>query len=182
MFIIKHKCEDPAALRRQYPSAAIIDVTSNAPDEMVRLSPFYPHGGIPVPFSNGWTAPSVESVWQGLKVFERADIDTSLFGRRRGWCRKRTQRQFGRTKGHRKGVRGAELLDYVTARRLIYLPTYRWMLENRASDQLARIRELAEKGTVILLDYDTNADVYNTSSPLSHASLIKTYIEGNYPA
>ena len=34
---------------------------------------------------------------------------------------------------------------------------------------------------VVLLDYNTNPDVWNPKSPLSHASLIKAYIEGNYP-
>ena len=34
---------------------------------------------------------------------------------------------------------------------------------------------------VVLLDYNTNPDPYNPKSPLSHASLIKAYIEGNYP-
>ena len=38
-----------------------------------KLSPFYPHGGIPVPFSEGVTATCVEAVWQGLKVFESAE-------------------------------------------------------------------------------------------------------------
>ena len=31
------------------------------------------------------------------------------------------------------------------------------------------------------LDYDTNADVENAKKPLSHASLIKAYVEGVYP-
>ncbi|MGN0088780.1 MAG: DUF6939 family protein [Candidatus Limimorpha sp.] len=44
------------------------DVTSQARDGLVRLSPFYPHGGIPVPFSEGYTAACVEGIWQGLKV------------------------------------------------------------------------------------------------------------------
>lgn len=43
------------------------------------LSPFYPHGNIPVPFSENTFAYSVEGIWQGLKVFESADIDTSKF-------------------------------------------------------------------------------------------------------
>ena len=33
----------------------------------------------------------------------------------------------------------------------------------------------------MLLDYDTNADVENAKKPLSHASLIKAYVEGIYP-
>ena len=32
------------------------------------LSPFYPHGGIPIPFSGSVTSQSVEGIWQGLKV------------------------------------------------------------------------------------------------------------------
>ena len=46
---------------------------------MKKLSPFYPHGGIPVPFSESVTAMCVEAVWQGLKVFENCGIDTELF-------------------------------------------------------------------------------------------------------
>jgi hypothetical protein len=33
--------------------------------------------------------------------------------------------------------------------------------------------------TVVLLDYDTNEDIENSSKPLSHASLIKNYILNN---
>lgn len=31
---------------------------------------------------------------------------------------------------------------------------------------------------MILLDYDTNENVEDASKPLSHASLIKAYVEG----
>ena len=51
---------------KKYPNAIIADVTSQAKDGLVKLSPFYPHGGIPVPFSDGMTATCVEAVWQGL--------------------------------------------------------------------------------------------------------------------
>ena len=60
---------------KKYPNAIIADVTSQAKDGLVKLSPFYPHGGIPVPFSDGMTATCVEAVWQGLKVFEGADVE-----------------------------------------------------------------------------------------------------------
>ena len=50
----------------------ILDLTSKAAEPWVRFSPFYPHGDIPVPFSAGRTAQSVEGIWQGLKVFESA--------------------------------------------------------------------------------------------------------------
>ena len=60
---------------KKYPNAIIADVTSQAKDGLVKLSPFYPHGGIPVPFSDVMTATCVEAVWQGLKVFEGADVE-----------------------------------------------------------------------------------------------------------
>ena len=83
--------------------------------------------------------------------------------------------------GHRKGVHGEELLDYLTARKLIYLPCYKWVLENKLQKLVAAIRIISKNKPVVLLDYNTNPDVNNPKSPLSHASLIKAYIEGNYP-
>jgi hypothetical protein len=53
----------------------LIDVTSRGSEPWVRLSPFYPHGGIPVPFTPGVVSASVEGIWQALKVFERTDVD-----------------------------------------------------------------------------------------------------------
>ena len=47
---------------------------------------------------------------------------------------------------------------------------------------IERLREASNSGkTIVLLDYDTNADVENAKKPLSHASLIKAYVEGFYP-
>ena len=46
---------------------------------------------------------------------------------------------------------------------------------------IERLREASITKTIILLDYDTNADVENAKKPLSHASLIKAYAEGIYP-
>ena len=68
MIIIESKRKTIEDIRKNYPDAIIADVTSQARDGLVRLSPFYPHGGIPVPFSEGYTAACVEGIWQGLKV------------------------------------------------------------------------------------------------------------------
>lgn len=125
----------------------------------MRLSPFYPHGGIPVPFSPGYTATCVEAIWQGLKVFEHQDIDTSLFRNDTMRGLKRTVRKYGKPLGHRKGVDGRELLGYLEARRLIYIPTYQWVLENKVKHIIDRLRETSKSKTIVLLDYDTNADV-----------------------
>ncbi len=181
MIIIESKRKKLETLKKEYPDALIIDVTSHAEDEFVKFSPFYPNGGIPVPFSEGVFAASVEGIWQGLKVFESYNIDTSMFSKRDMKNLKRTCRRFGRCLGHRKGIRGTELLGYIEARKAIYLPCYKWVLENKLQKLVTAIRIISKNKPVVLLDYNTNPDVDNPKKPLSHASLIKAYIEGNYP-
>ena len=182
MIIVESKRKKPATILKKYPDAILADVTSGAKDGLVKLSPFYPHGGIPVPFSEGYTATCVEAIWQGLKVFEGSDVDVQMFQNDTMKNIKRTVRRFGKPLGHRKGVNGTELLGYIEARKQIYIPTYRWMLENKVANIIERLREASNEGkTIVLLDYDTNADVEDPKKPLSHASLIKAYAEGIYP-
>ena len=181
MIIIESKRKTPKALKEQYPDAMIIDVTSHAEDEFVMFSPFYPIGGIPVPFTDGLVAVSVEGIWQGLKVFEDIDVDTTFFSIRDMKNMKRTTRKYGPCLGHRKGVHGEELLGYIEARKQIYLPCYKWVLENKLKKLVTAIRIISKNKPVVLLDYNTNPDVNNPKKALSHASLIKAYIEGNYP-
>lgn len=182
MIIVESKRKKPETILKKYPGAILADVTSGAKDGLVKLSPFYPHGGIPVPFSEGYRATCVEAIWQGLKVFETADVDVEMFKNDTMKNIKRTVRRFGKPLGHRKGVNGTELLEYIEARKLIYIPTYRWVLEHKVADIIERLREASSSGkTIVLLDYDTNADVEDAKKPLSHASLIKAYAEGTYP-
>ena len=181
MIFIEKKRKKAETILKKYPNAILADVTSKAKDDLIRLSPFYPHGDIPVPFSEGYTASCVETIWQGLKVFEGCDVDVSLFGNTTMKGIKRTVRKYGRPLGHRKGVNGVELLGYIEARKQIYIPTYKWVLENKVKDIVDRLREASKTKTIVLLDYDTNADVENGRKPLSHASLIKAYVEGIYP-
>ena len=182
MIIVEVKRKKPATILKKYPDAILADVTSGAKDGLVKLSPFYPHGGIPVPFSEGYTATCVEAIWQGLKVFEGCDVDTSLFLNDTMKGLKRTVRRYGKPLGHRKGVNGTELLGYIEARKQIYIPTYKWVLENKVASIIEKMREASNSGkTIVLLDYDTNADVEDAKKPLSHASLIKAYVEGIYP-
>jgi hypothetical protein len=170
------------SIEAAHPGAVIVDVTSRAEEPWVRLSPFYPHGGIPVPFSPGLTSRSVEGVWQALKVFATADVDpaklevTSMRGL------KRTVRKHGEVLGHRRGMAGDELLSYEDARRSIYLPAYRWVLEHRTADLVDELRTLSHTSEVVLLDYTTNGDVADLAVPLSHAALVRLYVEDQWPA
>ena len=85
-------------------------------------------------------------------------------------------------RGHRAGIGGKGLLGYITARYEIYLPLYRWVLENRLTAELAEMQRLSEQGEVVLLDYTLNGYVDDPSSPLSHAQLIRCYLETDWPA
>lgn len=181
MIIIESKRKKPETILKKYPNAILADVTSKAKDGLIKLSPFYPHYGIPVPFSPGYTATCVEAIWQGLKVFEHQGVDVSLFQNDTMHNLKRTVRKYGKPLGHQKGVNGSELLGYIEARKQIYIPTYKWVLENKVKYIIDRLREASKMKTIVLLDYDTNADVDNPNKPLSHASLVKAYAEGIYP-
>src|SRR5690349_19405276 len=91
------------SLRREFAQATIVDVTSKADAPWVRFSPFFPHGGLPVPFWPTETATSVEGVWQGLKVFEREDIDlTKLKIKNMTGIKRSAGARRGRVLGHRK--------------------------------------------------------------------------------
>ena len=116
MIIIKNKRCKLENIRKEYPGAIIFDVTSKG--ALKTLSPFYPHGHIPVfgsdkepkdgdpylgsaeqrPFK--YYSASVEGMWQGLKVFEHAGVDTSCFTNTTMRNLKRSCRRFGKCLGH----------------------------------------------------------------------------------
>lgn len=185
MIFVENKRRKIEAIQNQHPNAIILDITSTSPYRYgIILSPFFPHGMIPIPGdSHGMTANSVESIWQGLKVFENYDVDTRLFEKRDMKGLKRTARKYGMPKGHRFGVFSDELLGYQDAKNKIYLPAFKYVLENIPEVQriVERIRKEAEKTDIVLLDYNINPNNENPSKPLSHAELVKAFIEGHYP-
>lgn len=180
MIIIESHRKKEETLLKSYPDAIIADVTSHAKDALVKLSPFYPHGDIPVPYSDGLTSMCVEGIWQGLKVFESADVDMSMFHNDSMSNIKRTVRKYGKPLGHRRLDNG-ELLGYIEARHNIYIPAYKWVLENKVVDIVERLRKISVDKTIVLLDYNTNCDIDDAAKPLSHAFLIKAYVEDLYP-
>jgi hypothetical protein len=180
-FIIAGHRALPAKIQQRYPDALILDVTSAGPEPWIRFSPFYPHGGIPVPFSPGQFSTSVEGIWQGLKVFEHSDVDPSKFLITQMKGLKRSARTFGQVLGHRAGVSSDRLLSYVEARYAIYLPSYRWVLEHRLETLLEELRRLQASQTIVLLDYETTTNLEDVTRPLSHAGLIQRYLQGQWP-
>lgn len=124
---------------------------------------------------------SVEGIWQGLKVFEKEDVDINLFSNNTMKNLKRTCRKHGSIIGHRMGVNGEDILDYISAKQRIYIPTYKWVLDNVVNHIIEKMRVACQKSDLVLLDYNTSEDVNSLTKPLSHAYLIKAYIQGTYP-
>ena len=162
-------------IQKEFPNFEIIDVTSKADEAWVKFSPFYPHGDIPVPFSGELKSESIEGLWQALKVFESHPIDLTKLKIKNMKGIKRTVRRFGKVLGHQKGTNSKELLPYIEARKILYVPSYNWLLENKLSMELLELKKKAHKG-LVLLDYETNTDIEDPSKPLSHAALIRDFL------
>ena len=186
MIVVANKKRKIEKIMEENPGAYILDVTSSSEQyEGKILSPFYPHYRIPIPGdSKTVTATCVEAIWQGLKVFENEGIDLAMFRNDTMKNIKRTVRKYGKPLGHQYGVFAKELLGYDDAKRLIYIPAYKYVLENvpAVKRSLDKIRTILETRDVVLLDYNLNPDNADRTKPLSHAELIKMYIEGRYPA
>ena len=179
---IANRRSKPATLRKKFgDDIEVIDVTSKGDQPWVRFSPFYPHGNVPIPFSPDNVGQSVEGIWQGLKVFENSDIDPTKWNITSMKGIKRSVRTNGSVLGHRAGVTGDELLPYLEARIQIYLPAYRWVLENCLEDEVVELQRLVSERQVVLLDYNTNCEIEDLSKPLSHAALVKLYVEQEWP-
>jgi hypothetical protein len=179
--VVESRRRKRASLEKLWPEALVLDLTSKGVEPWVRFSPFYPHGDIPIPNSPGAFAQSVEGLWQGLKVFEREDIDPGKWAITDLSGIKRSGRSRGAVRGHRFGIGSDVLLGYREARYRIYLPAYRWVLENCLTRYLDLLRQHAAERPVVLLDYETNGDVEDLSRPLSHAGLVKHHLEDSWP-
>lgn len=71
MILIYCKRKKHENILKEHPYAIIADVTSYAKDSLIKSSPFYPHGGIPVPFNDGVTATCVEAICDAFKLLVR---------------------------------------------------------------------------------------------------------------
>lgn len=150
--------------QRQWTNSVVVDLTSRSRcNPFVKLSPYYPHGDIPILNSPYLLSNSVNEVWQILCVNKETsgEYKDVLF---------------------RKGIGINEYYTYEEARSEILLPTYRWMLENKAFDTICQLREYNEKGgTIVFIDKTSNTDIADVSQPLSFAFLLKAYIECTFP-
>ncbi len=169
-------------IKNYYSNPTIINVSPFVHNGYLSaFSPYYPHGNIRVPITPQYTAVSVQAAWQGLKVFENSDVDINTFKIKDFTKVDRTIKQFGKLRGFRKGVNGNIILDLAEARKKLYIPTYRQVLDYHLNTIIAQIRQFETNHNYVLLDDYVIFDIDNCNIPLSHAALIKAYIKGTYP-
>jgi hypothetical protein len=127
----------------------------------------------------GLSAVSVESLWQGAKVFSEdgAPDPITLNGE---WRRGKARRPVGAWAGP-----GVPLIRTPgEARRRIYIPAFRNLIEHWLRDeQVARwvVAARSHDGPVFLRDHDTGRGV-DRNGPMSHAWVLCTWLNtGSWP-
>lgn len=145
-----------------------IDVSSSAEPPLNQLSPFYAHGGIPIPGMPNRTSDSVEGIWQGLKVIRGRTAPRFFTGG--------GQKRGGKPSGHEFGL-PERLLGLTDARRKIYIPAYEWMLANRVKAEiLDDIIAAAFRGVPqFFYDREDNGSI-DRDQPLAHARVLVDFL------
>lgn len=134
----------------------LVDTTSKSKTWSVGLSPF--HLG-PLKLYDGHVAQNVENAWQGSKVYpQHMDMEGKPNKAYFEWA----QQLWADTWAHRYPMgKGAlpnyswwdgEELDYIQARKRIYLPLYAATVVK--SDAYRELRDIARKEPVVLWDFD----------------------------
>ncbi len=160
-----------------------IDVSQYGHPPYNQLSPFFRHGGIPVPGRVSYLMleelrreylnesdlgeecflDTVESVWQSVKCVDRQVEETTL------------SEHHGISSGRRFGFR---CLQCLSARAAIYVPCYLFTLQNRSASVVRTIATVAQQKGVLIGDAPVIADPFSVAESMSHARLLVDYING----
>ena len=140
------------------------------------LSPYYPWGNIPVPFSLGFKAESVMAIWEGLKVHTLRSIDKNIFSMKNLNGLNKLKTDFGEFIGYKRGISYDFIYNEEEAFQQIFIPSYRWTLEHGASKMIYWLRNNIHKNIVLI--ENPKEIIPNRLSP---AKLLKAYVLGKSP-
>lgn len=177
----------PKTLRAEFGDIPFFDVTFAGRDPLFsKLSPMYPHGDLPVPYTEGTlTANSLEAIWQGLKVFEHegALLDVAALAKSGDKNIKRPPNERrGKILGHQRGLHPERpLLSLIEARAFIYAPLYLWQLKHHCSKAIDALRKALEQSDILLLEAGTASNVRDIFTPMPHSELLRLYLQDQYP-
>jgi len=148
--------------------------------------------GITVPFTPNekmrqerFRGISVQAVWEGLKVFEKEDIDEDMIiGKKRvGERNIKDAKKRGKFLGWKRGVEGDEILNLEEARWEILLPMYKLVLDRYGQEELKRLsKAIKNGGQVILVDDEGDVSISDFKREMvGPGVLVKAYLEKNWP-
>jgi hypothetical protein len=172
-------CRKPnkKAIEKLKETSVIVDVSTSSQDPIwSKLAPNYPHGNIPIPGMPGVMSLTVDGVYEGLKTFkDGSGIDASKFRAKSTGKIMRTKRTHGEIAAFKYGDQA--IYDEVAARRHIYVPTYRWMLDNIVRSELLMLAEQAMLGKkIVLVDMSISHDIEDLDKRFSHAVMIRAWV------
>jgi hypothetical protein len=189
LLVVKARIAKKVREKMEAAGYRFVNVTSRAGDprklggktgsQYVKLSPFFPVVGVPLPpgvVCGRKDSESVEGLWQGLKIIG-GKTDFSKFKITSMQKLKRSARK-DTVGGHFVGE-NKEPLDYLAARREIYVPAYLLHLQKKR-DVVERLRAEATQHKVALVDY-TDAEWDDLRKPLSHACVLRHVLLGRDP-
>lgn len=184
---IANRKTKPESLHKEFGNVPIFDVTFAGRDPIFStLSPMYPHGNLPVPYSERkLTANCLEAIWQGFKVFEHegARIDAEFLSKSgdSGIKRPSTAKR-GKILGHQQGIyQDRPLLSIIEARSFIYAPVYKWQLDNNCQAAIDALNDAWAKSDIVLLEAGNERDIRDIFTPMPHSALLRLYLMGCYP-
>ncbi|GEM_PF-4058919 len=159
-----------------------VDTADAAPPEMARfqsMNPFHIEEAwrIPVP-GQQLRSRSVESIWQGLKVVD-GTTDSTMLGARASKRPPEAMRGPDFDYAATRFQYGENEIDLVSARFLIYLPAYLYMLEHLVPVVVTdEIGHAAEHGVVVFYDWDDNFDITDDRCSFSHSAILASWFGG----
>ena len=157
-------------------NSRFIDISYHSKTGTSYLSPYFPFGNIPIPFSGNRVAQSVMSIWEGLKVFKSRDIDLNIFSIKDKERLRQSKLEFSDFIGYQRGLNYDYIYDEQEAYRQIFIPAYRWILEYNVPNIIHWLRANLYKKIVII--EDSNEIIPNQLSP---GALLRSYVIGDDP-
>ncbi len=150
-----------------------VDISERAEAPWDRFDPWYEHGQIPVPGFWGMQSVTVAGIMESMKcIGEEGKRGKISLGYLVGGRRTREIPEGHWMTGYQvKSSRG----DLTQARRDVFVPAYQWVLRNKVSEQVARLRVLGQKDDVAIYDGLENADLEDPR-PLSYGALLCAYL------
>jgi hypothetical protein len=139
------------------------------------FDPLFPHGGIPLPDSKGYTqgltSDTIQGVWEALAVVNN-NIDSScLHGIPKIRSNPSCNWAYNKT-----------LIPWEEARKCIYIPSFLWVFKNKIPKEIKLAFFNIAKTDVVVYFYDDseNPDPMQRTNDFSHAFLVSQFMNMDF--